>query len=334
MVFLVSTALLSSSCVSLKKYKELEEKRTEAVSENDKLKSENLKLNTKNNELSADLEKQTKAKNKLENELKDLSKKYKRLSENYDNVNKQYTNLLEKNKELLKGSQQEAQKILMDLKESQQALMAREDSLEVLEKEYTQRKEMLDRMSYELKKSQQELAEQQRAYLKLKKELAKKDSMMTSLRNSVAKALVGFEDQGIEITKKDGRVYVSMDEKLLFASGSFNINTQGKEVIKKLSVALQDNDDISILVEGHTDSVPYNGRGQLVDNWDLSVKRSTTIVREMLNSSDIDPTKITAAGRSKYLPIETNETKEGRSANRRTEIILMPDLSKLENLVE
>jgi len=263
----------------------------------------------------------------------ELEKKYTRLQENYNNVNTQYKSLLDKNQELLSGSKAEAEKILRKLNEAQTALMAREDSLDVLEKEYTKRKQMLDELSNELNQARLDIQEKEKAYNDLQNELARKDSIMTSLRNSVAEALVGFENQGINIRKENGRVYVSMDEKLLFASGSFNINQQGKEIIKKLSVALQDKHDISILVEGHTDSIPYGGKGQLVDNWDLSVKRSTTIVREMVNNSNINPKNITAAGRSKYLPIETNQTKEGRSANRRTEIILMPNLSKLESII-
>jgi chemotaxis protein MotB len=333
-IIVLSLTIVSfSSCVSSKKYKELMSKRESIENENNDLKAENRVLKTENNELNAKVDKLSKEMKSLKDEHADLEKKYSRLQENYNNVNTQYKSLLDKNQELLSGSKAEAEKILVKLNQAQTALMAREDSLDVLEKEYSKRKQMLDELSKELNQARIDIQEKEKAYNDLQRELARKDSIMTSLKNSVAEALVGFENQGINIRKENGRVYVSMDEKLLFASGSFNINVQGQEIIKKLSVALQDNQDISILVEGHTDSIPYGGRGQLVDNWDLSVKRSTTIVREMISNSNIDPKSITAAGRSKYLPVATNETKEGRSANRRTEIILMPNLSKLESII-
>ena len=125
-----------------------------------------------------------------------------------------------------------------------------------------------------------------------------------------------------------------MDEKLLFASGSFTLNANGKDAILKLAKVLEENQDIKIMVEGHTDADAYRGSGQLKDNWDLSVKRATTIVRLLEQNSKIDPKRITAAGRSKYVPVDSNETKEGKSKNRRTEIILMPNLDLLNNLVE
>jgi chemotaxis protein MotB len=125
-----------------------------------------------------------------------------------------------------------------------------------------------------------------------------------------------------------------MDNKLMFASGSFELNPKGQSALEKLADVLVDNKDINILVEGHTDSVPYGGSGKLVDNWDLSAKRATSIVRILTKDSKIDPAKITAAGRGEFSPIESNATPEGRAKNRRTEIILMPDLSKLYEIVK
>jgi chemotaxis protein MotB len=165
-------------------------------------------------------------------------------------------------------------------------------------------------------------------------ELKSKDSMMNSLKNSVADALIGFKNEGLTVTRKAGRVYVSMDEKLLFPSGSFAINPRGKEALVKLAKLLENKQDINIIVEGHTDTIPYKANGNIDDNWDLSAKRATTIVRIFQQNSKINPLRITAAGRGEFLPIESNNTKEGRAKNRRTEIILMPDLDKLYQIVQ
>jgi len=195
-----------------------------------------------------------------------------------------------------------------------------------LEKEFYAKKSALDLLS-------QQLAEKTAAYAKLRSELARKDSSMNALRNSIAKALLEFENDGLTITRKNGRVYVSMENKLLFSSGSFVINPKGADAIQKLAKVLESHPDIKILVEGHTDNVPYGGKGNLSDNWDLSAKRATSIVRILTSSSTIVPERITAAGRGEFAPIASNDTAEGRAKNRRTEIILVPDLSKLYEIV-
>jgi len=204
--------------------------------------------------------------------------------------------------------------------------MQREDSLAILEKEFVAKKNALDLLS-------QQLAEKDYAYQQMRDELNRKDSAMNALRNSVSEALVGFENDGLTISRKNGRVYVSMENKLLFPSGSFTINPKGADAIRKLAKVLEKHPDIRILVEGHTDNVPYSGKGNLSDNWDLSAKRATSIVRIFTANSSVDPERITAAGRGEFSPIAPNNTPEGRSKNRRTEIILVPDLSKLYRIV-
>jgi chemotaxis protein MotB len=133
---------------------------------------------------------------------------------------------------------------------------------------------------------------------------------------------------------KNGKVYVSLEEKLLFKSASWDIDANGRNALKKLGGVLERNPDIQIMIEGHTDNVPYNpGSGQLKDNWDLSVKRATTIVRELVSGSKIDPKRLTASGRSEYMPVDERNTSDARQKNRRTEIVLTPDLSELYELI-
>jgi chemotaxis protein MotB len=134
---------------------------------------------------------------------------------------------------------------------------------------------------------------------------------------------------------KNGKVYVSLEEKLLFKTASWDIDANGKNALKKLADVLEKNPDIQITIEGHTDNVPYNpGSGQLKDNWDLSVKRATTVVRVLLEGSKIDPKRLTAAGRSEFLPIDSRNASDARQKNRRTEVVLTPDLSALYQLID
>jgi len=334
LIFSLIIGLSMASCVSSKKYKELQSKRDRAEVANQKLKDENRQLRTMSNEMSAkiaSLERELKA---IKEDTADLGKKYRYVARNYRTLSNNYNDLLKKHNELLAGNERETKKLLTQLQRAQEDLMRREDSLSVLEKEYVTKKAALDELSRQLAAAQAGLAEKEKAYNELSREVAKKDSIMNALKNSVSEALTGFENNGLTVKRKNGQVYVSMDEKLLFPSGSFAINPKGKEALIKLARVLQENTDIKILVEGHTDSVPYRGSGNLQDNWDLSVKRATSIVRVLEQNSTIDPRRITAAGRGPYMPVASNKTAEGRAKNRRSEIILQPNLEKLYELVK
>ena len=331
-IILIST-IGFSSCVSSKKYKELLGKRDTTEQENSKLKDDNRNLRTSNNEKSSLIAKHEKQIKNLQDDTTNLGRNYRSMQNRYGSLNKNYQDLLEQNKNLIKGNQRETKKILTQLQKSQADLIKREDSLSVLESEYNKRKGELDILSEQLAAMQESLYQKELAYNALNDEVKRKDSAMMALRNSVANALVGYENQGLTVTTRNGRVYVSMDNKLMFASGSFNVNVNGKVALEKLADVLKDNKDINILVEGHTDSIPYRGSGKISDNWDLSAKRATSIVRILTANNKIASNKITAAGRGEFNPIASNATKEGRAKNRRTEIILMPDLSNLYNMV-
>ena len=326
-LFLIGiTSLVFSSCVTQKKYNELDGKRKSCEEENAKLKSDNDKFRTQNNELASKVAKYKQQLKNLKQDTTSIGRNYRRIASSYKDLNKNYNDLLAKHQKSIKGNQRETQRILTELQKAQTDLMQREDSLAILEKDFMEKKNALDLLS-------QQLAEKDYAYQQLRSELERKDSAMNALRNSIAKALVGFENDGLTITRKNGRVYVSMENKLLFPSGSFVINPKGAEAIKKLSQVLESHPEINILVEGHTDNVPYSGKGNLSDNWDLSAKRATSIVRIITSSSSVDPKSITAAGRGEFSPVANNDNAEGRAKNRRTDIILVPDLSKLYEIV-
>lgn len=180
--------------------------------------------------------------------------------------------------------------------------------------------------------TQQQLEEEQRRLAQMRQLMDQQRQAIEGLRQKMADALVNFKSDELSVFIKNGKVYVSLQESLLFPSGSAVVNPKGKEALGKLAQVLNSNPDISVLIEGHTDSIPIRGRYE--DNWALSVARATAIVRILTNTYKVDPTRITASGRSKYEPVDTNETAEGRARNRRTEIILAPKLDELMRLLE
>lgn len=323
-----------TSCVSTKKYQELESKRNQCEEERTKLVNENEQLKTTNNEQNALIAKYKGQIESLSKDTTEIGINYRRTSDSYYSLKKSYSDLLKKYEDAQSGNSSETSRVLTELKKAQADLIKREDSLASLEKQFKIKKAALDELALKLELSQKQLEEKNMAYMQLMNELKSKDSMMNALKNSVADALIGFQNEGLTVTRKAGRVYVSMDEKLLFPSGSFAINPRGKEALVKLAKLLESKQDINIIVEGHTDTIPYKPNGNVDDNWDLSAKRATTIVRILQQNSKISPIRITASGRGEFLPIESNNTKEGRAKNRRTEIILMPDLDKLYQIVQ
>ncbi|MCF8296254.1 MAG: OmpA family protein [Saprospiraceae bacterium] len=332
-LFAVITVFMVS-CVSQKKYKELQVKRDICDNLNAQLKDENQKLTTLTNEQSAKLELYEKEIKYLKRDTSDIGTAYRRISQNYDQLNKTYELLLRKNQELLSGNKEETKKILAELQSAQEGLLKREDELRKLEKEFAVKKKRIDQLSQQLAVAQANMKEKEIKLYELQSILNRKDSIVNALKEKVSEALLGFENNGLTIVQKNGKVYVSLDEKLLFASGSFTVSAKGTEALKKLSKVLETNKDINILIEGHTDNVPYKGAGNLQDNWDLSAKRATAIVRIIVENSKVDPGRLMAAGRSKYHPVDQADTPEARAKNRRTEIILTPKLDELFKILE
>jgi len=180
--------------------------------------------------------------------------------------------------------------------------------------------------------TQQQLQEEQQRLAQMRQLMDQQRQAIENLRKRMVDALVNFRPEELTVSVKNGKVYVSLQESLLFPSGSAAVNPRGKEALSKLAQALNTNPDINVLIEGHTDSIPIKGRYE--DNWALSTARSTAIVRILTDTYGVDPVRVTASGRSKYEPVDTNETAEGRARNRRTEIILAPKLDELMRLLE
>jgi len=270
----------------------------------------------------------------------DLESRYAQLKDNYNRQTKSIETLqmeLEELKELFRAKEE-------TLSETQDSLRAKKQSLEKLESSI----ELLKQNSESALKAriaenevlmekiadrENELADRMNRVEELEGLITRQKQAMVDLKKKLSDALLNFENKGLTVEARDGKVYVSMENKLLFSSGSWNVEPEGQRAISSLGDVLADNPDISILIEGHTDNVPYSGRGSLKGNWDLSTKRATSIVNLLLENPEILPQNLTAAGRGEYLPIAPNSTREGRAANRRIEVVLSPQLDEITQII-
>ena len=295
--------------------------------ERDEFKTENIGLEMTNRELEAKLAQLEKQVGTVKDDILKAEAERDKALDEYNRISVKYNDLQNAQEDLIRGNVKETQKLLAELQAAQGSLQQKEDLLRQLEANLDSKKSSLDELTFELEKRNTRLVE-------LEKILDGQKRLVQDLKNKVSEALLGFENNGLTVTMKNGKVYVSLDEKLLFKSASWDIDVNGRNALKKLAAVLEKNPDIQITIEGHTDNVPYNpGSGQLKDNWDLSVKRATTVVRVLLEGTRIDPKRLTAAGRSEFLPVDPRNTTDARMKNRRTEIVLTPDLTELYELI-
>lgn len=200
-------------------------------------------------------------------------------------------------------------------------------------KQLEEKEKQLAKESERLTKLESDLALREKRIHELETVIAEKDAKMESLKTAISRALVDFQGKGLTVENRNGKVYVSMENKLLFKSGSWEINEQGKKAVEQLGTVLAQNPDIAVLIEGHTDNVPYSGNGNVTNNWDLSTKRATTIVSILSQNPNIKKSNLTAAGRGEFSPIASNDTPEGRAQNRRIEVILTPKWDEISKLL-
>ena len=190
-----------------------------------------------------------------------------------------------------------------------------------------------EKLNMLLKEKMEKLAEREATINKLQAEVDAQNARLQSLLNSVKDALLGFSSDELTVTEKNGKIYVAMSDKLLFESGSAQVNKQGKEALGKLAEVLKKQHDIDFFIEGHTDNKPIK-TVQFKDNWDLSVVRATSVVRILTKDYGVNPLQILPCGRGEFMPVDNNESVEGRAHNRRTEIIMAPKLDKLMDILK
>lgn len=324
-VFILSISVLS--CVPASKYRELQNASRQNMMDRDDYKTENLTLSMQNKETATRIAALEAEMNRTKQDIAIAEIERNKAREELNTISERYYALQNAQEDLVRGNLTETKKLLAELQAAQDNLRQKEDIMKQLEHSMDLRKISLDELNLELEKKNARMAE-------LEKVLDNQKKIVEDLKMKVSEALMGFENNGLTVTNRDGKVYLSLDEKLLFKSASWEIDANGRNALKKLAAVLERNPGIQITIEGHTDNVPYRpGSGNLSDNWDLSVKRATTVVRTLLEGSKINPSRLTASGRSEFVPVETGDTPEARQKNRRTEIILTPDLTELYNLI-
>lgn len=305
-ILLISVIFLLTSCVSSQKFNEL-------TSSFESLREQNQSLKVQNTELQSRIEKQIKDIADLSAKLDENSLILKNSSETNQRLSRINSELENQLNSLKTGSSEEIARLMEKLQQTQTDLQKREDILKSAQKELEQR-------SIRLKE--------------LEDALRQKDDAVKQLRQKVMDALLGFNNKGLTIHEKNGKVYVSLDEQLLFKTGQWEVDPKGQQALASLAEVLGQNNDINVLVEGHTDDVPMRGTGMVKDNWDLSVMRATAVTRILLKNKAVDPKRITSAGRGEFFPIDEAKTPEARQKNRRTEIILTPRLDEIFRILE
>ena len=266
--------------------------------------------------------------NELDAKYKNCSEELERLTEESANLKAQAFDLGTKNKSL----EAQLEDAIADRDKAKVTLAQLQKEYESLEKNSDQAiKAEIERLNA-LKK---ELDGKSSRVAELEDKLAAQDKNLKRLKDSLSKALFEFEGKGLTVEQKNGKVYVSMENKLLFPSGSWTVSNEGKNAVQQLADVLAKNPDISILIEGHTDNdkVVGNLGGGVTNNWDLSTKRATAIVNIIEQTNGIDKKNLTAAGRSEFAPIASNNSNDGKSKNRRIEVILTPKLDEISKML-
>ena len=297
---------LSTSCVSKKIYTDLESKYADLKKENRSLSDENDDLLKAKSQLELDRDAQNKESEKIKSEREKLQADYAALNKKMDVLQDSYTALEKNSNEALKANLAKNRELLEQLEAKGKALASEQERLDASGKRLSE----------------------------LEALIAAKEASMRKLKETLSNALNGFEGKGLTVEQKNGKVYVSMENKLLFKSGSWAVNSEGKTAVVEVGKVLGDNPDISVLIEGHTDDDPYAGSGPIADNWDLSTKRATAIVAILSENKSINKQNLTAAGRGEFSPLGSNATAEGKAKNRRIEIILTPRLDAIAEMLK
>lgn len=315
--FLLALSIVSAfSCVSSKKFNKLQFERDQLKYNYDQL----LQVNAENKQLLIKIDSLEHLVDKLNTEIKHSKESAASAQLAFDDVTKRYNKLVEQNKSITNASSQERNKFITELNEKDQLLTQRERQLDSLSAVLNSKQKALDLATINLQEREQKLKDLQQI-------LEEKDQNLAGLQNKLKAALSGFSANDLTIVQKDGKLYATLSQDLLFASGSKQIDLKGVDALKKFGNVLKNYPDVEITVEGHTDT---DGSEDL--NWNLSADRAIAVTKVLITEG-VDAKRIIPSGRAFYLPVAPNETKEGKSKNRRTEIILSPKLTALYNLI-
>lgn len=323
---LIVLLVMLGSCVTSKKYDELNALSDKHLSDRRDVEEKLANITNERDECLRVKEKLVNDFNLIKSERNQLLTDKKQLESLVEEYKKLNDDLFSSKKSLLDEASSN-QKILADklaLKEKE--LNAISAAQEVLDEKLQAREAQLVLLEEENQAQSNRIKE-------LEDRLKEKDLALQNLKTNISDALKGFSSDEISVEEKNGNLYVSLSEKLLFSSGSFAIDIKGKDAISKLGQVLSNQTDFNIVVEGHTDNDPFNGSGVLIDNWDLSVKRATSVVRILTQDGGVLPENVSASGRGEFIPLNENSNPIEKAKNRRTEIVLKPNLDRIMNLL-
>jgi chemotaxis protein MotB len=326
MITMVTLALLGS-CVPASEFSQLSRTSNSLQGERDRVMKENEQLTVENREMRARIDNVEEQQQQLVEDSIRIYREIEALKTEKTQLERRYKDLQATHEELLRGNERETRRLLTELQSTQEDLTTKEQRLRELEAGVSAQRQDVNRLQAELEARNARLVEMEQM-------LYQKDAILDELREKVANALLGFEGKGLTVTRRGAKVYVSLEEQLLFKTGSTEVDPNGVRALQQLAVVLANNPEIDIMIEGHTDDVPFRKGSSIKDNWDLSVLRATSIVRILTDAAQIDPTRFTVAGRGEFLPVDGADTPEARRKNRRTEIILSPDLDELYQILE
>ncbi len=323
LLLLAGLSLSLASCITQKQYQEMGDKVNALEEENKNLHKELHALTGENRDLESEVERLQKRLTKLSADTLAYGNSLRRLNAQYDRMMDIQRELEAKYASGTSNGAKSNQALIAELENSQNAMMTYEESLRKLESELIAEKASLET-------SQAELAEKEARIQELQAMIAEKEARMNALRQRIEEALYSLKGEGLTLEQKQGKIYVRMEASLLFPSGSVSMNQKGKDAIIKLANTIENQEDLQIIVEGHTDTDGIKPGGKFADNWELSVLRATTVTKMMLDNSKIDPMILTASGQSEYHPVDPAD----KSKNRRIEIILSPDLDAIFSILE
>lgn len=319
LLFFLFTVIMAS-CVTKKKFDEMSARKSKLDLDIAECEKAMQRVQTERKTLEEQLTRLTENNRKLVRDSTDTGQALRKTQKLYTELTNTYDKLIKNHEKLMSNSASESSRLASDL-------ARRETELKELDANLKTSKTQVDKLSSDLKTREERLNELERV-------LAEKDKAVNNLRAQVSNALLGFKSGDLSVNVKNGKVYVSLSEQLLFKSGSTKVDPKGQEALQKLAQALKDQRDVNVLVEGHTDDVPVaKGTVGMNDNWDLSVLRATEITR-ILTNAGLAPERVTPSGRSRFVPVAQNTSASQRQLNRRTEIILTPKLDELFQILE
>ena len=303
---------MMTSCVTMEKYSALESRNDQLNKQHEIMKDELAAARSENKRLMDQIKQMRGAITQAELDIANLQQSLENTKKQYAYAKDKYDETVSKYMKQLSGTNANLTSARRLLEDRKKELNDKESRLEILEKEYQERKERMDDLLLKLEDRDNEL----------KRAIGQRTKSISDITDKVAKAMVGFESKGLKIDIKDDKLYITLEDRLLFAKGSWEVSAEGLKALAKLSEVLEANPDVDVVVEGHTASLAYTGKNEVKDNWDLSVMRATSVVKVLLKNKNINPNHITASGKAGFDPKAA--PRQNPNINSRTEIILTP----------